>query len=190
MVASVNPQASLRLGLRTDSIMRCARARSADGGQLRAQPPAFAVDHVAERAIRVAIKQFFAMRHAARGLRRSFHFLAANVGDDLPDLLIGHAHALPVGPVGRHGGAGNSVADDLKHFCVGVRVLLLRARQIGTAASAVRSQAVAQRAVDAELVLPRLRRFGIARQEDCDRLRALAPIAKSTNRDPCCTPSY
>ena len=41
-------------------------------------------------------------------------------------------------------------------------MLFLRPRQVGAAAAAVRSQAVAERAVDAELVFARLGGFGIA----------------------------
>jgi len=74
----------------------------------------------------------------------SLYFYAADVGDDLPDLFIGHADALTVGSVGGHDGAGNSIADDLKQFRIGMRVLLLCAGQVGPAAAAVCSEAVAQ----------------------------------------------
>ena len=126
--------------------------------------PALALDHVAQRAVAVAVKQFFAMRRVAERLGRRLHLYAADVGDDLPDFFVGHAHALAVGSVGGHGGAGNAIADDLKHLRVGVRVLFLRAGQVGAAASAMRAEAVAERAVDAEFVLARLRRFGIVGQ--------------------------
>src|ERR1017187_7599835 len=85
---------------------------------------------MAQRAVRIAVKQIPAMAGVARGLSRSLHFPTANVGDNLPNLLIGHSDALPVGPVGRHRGPRNAVADDLKHLCIGVRMLLLRPRQI------------------------------------------------------------
>ncbi len=92
---------------------------------------------------------------------RSFNLHAADVGDNLPDLLVGHADALAVGSVGRHCSAGDSVADYLKHLRVGVNMLLLGPRQVGAAAAATRSQPVAERAVDAELRLARLCGLGI-----------------------------
>src|ERR1035437_10646731 len=101
---------------------------------------------MAQRAVRIAVKQILAMAGVARGLSRSLHFLTANVGDNLPNLLIGHSDALPVGPVGQHRSPRNAVADDLKHLCIGVRMLLLRPRQIRSPRSAVRAPPLTQRA--------------------------------------------
>ena len=43
-------------------------------------------------------------------------------------------------------------------------MLLLRPRQVGTASSAARTEAVAESAVDAELVFSGLRRLGVTRK--------------------------
>src|ERR1700733_1854599 len=141
---------------------RRTRARSSDGSQLGPESAAFAVDHVAKRAICVTVEQLFTVRGIALRIDRSFHFLAADISDDLPDLFIGHADALPVGAVRRHRRSGDPVADDLKHVRVGVRVLFLRAGKVRPAASAVSTQPVTEGAVNAELVLAGLCRLGIA----------------------------
>src|SRR5258706_14687819 len=111
--------------------------------------------------IRVAIKKFFAMHNAAGGLCRRLHLHAADVGNNLPDLFFRHADALPVGPVGGHDGARNSIADYLKHFRIRMYVLLLCPRQVRPAPTAVRPQSVAKRAIDAELRLTGFRGLGI-----------------------------
>ena len=72
-------------------------------------------------------------------MRGSLYFNASDVGDDLPDLFVSHADALAVGAVGGHDGAGNSVADYLKHLSVGVSMLFLGPRQVWPAAAAMRS---------------------------------------------------
>lgn len=82
----------------------------------------------------------------------------------MPYLLVGHAHALAIGAVGRHGGTGNAVADDLKHLGVGMRMLFLRPSQVRAAPSAARSQTVAESAVNAEFVFAGLRCIGIIGQ--------------------------
>src|SRR5258708_34607400 len=97
------------------------------------------------------------MGAVADRLGRSFYLDAADVGDDLPDLFVSHAGALTIGSVGRHCCAGDSVADYLKHFRVGVNMLLLGPCQVRTAAAATPPQPVAKRAVDAELRLARFR---------------------------------
>jgi hypothetical protein len=89
---------------------------------------------------------------------------AANVGDDLPDFFVGHPHSLTVGPVCRHRGAGNTVADDLEHVSVRMSVSLLCASQIRAASAAPRSQPMTQRAIDTELIFAGLRRFRIPGQ--------------------------
>src|SRR5260370_4186622 len=101
------------------------------------------------------------MGAVADRLGRSFYLHAADVGDDLPDLFVSHADVLAIGSVGRHCCAGDSVADYLKHFRVGVNMLLVGPRQVWAAAAATRSQPVAKCAVDAELRLTGLGGLGI-----------------------------
>src|ERR1700722_20270031 len=103
------------------------------------------------------------MGDVANGPRWRFYFPAPDISADLPNLFIGHANTLAVRSVSGHDRARYSVADHLKQFCVGMRVLLLRPRQVGTAAAAVRAQAVTKRAIDAELKLARLRGLGVTR---------------------------
>src|SRR6266496_1050057 len=112
---------------------------------------------MAQRTVCVTIKQVLAMTGVANGLGGSLHFLLANIGDDLPDFFVGHPDALAVGSVGWHRGAGNAIADDLEHLCVGVRVFLVSSRKIWPTSSAVRAQPMTQRAIDSKLVLSRLR---------------------------------
>src|SRR5580700_2021185 len=91
-----------------------------------------------------------------------FYFLPPDISDDLPNLFIGHTNTLAVRSVSGHDRARYSVADHLKQFCVGMGVLLLCPSQVGTAAAAVRAQAMTERAIDAELKLARLRGLGVA----------------------------
>ena len=94
---------------------------------------------MAERAIGIAVEKLLAVRRITRRMGWSFYFYASDVGDDLPDLFVSHADALPVGPVSRHDRAGDAVADHLKHLSIGVSMLFLRPRQVWPAAAAVRS---------------------------------------------------
>ncbi len=104
------------------------------------------------------------MRSIAQQLGWRLHFYTADVSDDLPDFFVGHADALTVGSVRRHDCAGNAIADHLKQLRVIVRVLFPCPRQVRTAAAAMRPESVAERAVDTELILARLRGFCVARE--------------------------
>src|ERR1700722_2889762 len=73
------------------------RARATHSGQFRSEPSTSALNHVASGAIGVAVEQVFAPGGIPQWLYWSLYFLAANVGDDLPDFLVGHAPALAVG---------------------------------------------------------------------------------------------
>ena len=68
---------------------------------------------------------------------------------------------MPVSPIGRHGGARNPIANDLKHVGIGVSVFLCGSGEIGTPATASGTQSVTESAIDAEFVLAGFGRFGI-----------------------------
>ena len=137
-------------------------SRGADCGQVGSEAPSLSFHHMTGRTVGLAIEQLFAMRRVAHGLCRRLHLYASQVGDDLPDLIVGHANALAVGSVGGHDRAGDSLADVLEDIRVGVSVMLVGAGQVRAAASAVRTEAVAKRAVNAELVFAGFCGFGVS----------------------------
>src|SRR5437773_7312079 len=122
-----------------------------DASEVRPNAPTFAFDHVAQRTVRVAIKELLAVDRIADGLRWRFDFDTSQIGDDLPDFFIGHSHALAISSVGRHCCAGDSVADVLEQVRVGTAVALLRMREIWAASATASAKSVAERTVDAEL---------------------------------------
>src|SRR5881296_1610325 len=119
-----------------------------DASEVRPNAPTFSFDHVAQRTVRVAIKKLLAVDRIADGLRRRFDFDTSQIGDDLPDFFIGHSHALAVGSVGRHCGAGDSVADVLEHVPVGTAMALLRMSEIWAASPSASTKSVAESTVD------------------------------------------
>src|SRR5437016_3075581 len=106
------------------------------------------------------MKHLFTMLRVPGGLRR-LHLYAANVRDDLPNLLRGHAYALLRRAVRRHRCPRHALANRAKQFRVGIAMLFLRSRQIRTPSATPRSQPVAKSAIRAKLKLSLLRRFGI-----------------------------
>ena len=110
------------------------------------------------------------MRCIAVGLRRRFNFEAAYISDDLPDFFLGHTDPLAGGSIGWHGGPRDSLVDGSEQISVRTSVTLVGTGQVGPAASAARAQAVAKRAVNAELKFARMRRFSIP----CKRIAVLS----------------
>jgi predicted xylose isomerase-like sugar epimerase len=112
--------------------------------------------------IGVTVKKFFAMGSVANRLSRRLNLNAAQIRDDLPNLIVGHADALAVRAVGGHDGAGDALADVLEQIGVCVTVTFVRSSEIGAAAAAASAEAVAEGAVDAELEFARLGGFCVA----------------------------
>src|SRR5881396_1428602 len=137
-------------------------SRSSCACKVRPNAPTFAFDHVAQRTVRVAIKELLAVDRIADGLRWRFDFDTSQIGDDLPDFFIGHSHALAISSVGRHCCAGDSVADVLEQVRVGTAVALLRMREIWAASATASAKSVAESTVDAEFEFARLGCFGIS----------------------------
>src|ERR1700676_4823262 len=92
-------------------------------------------------------EKFLPMVRIARGLPLALDLHAADVRDHLPNLLLGHAHALLRGAVRRHCRSRDSFIDGSKQIRVPISVLLVHARQIWTASSASRAQPMAKRAI-------------------------------------------
>src|SRR5580704_16887063 len=101
------------------------------------------------------------MGSIAERLRRRLNLNAAQIRNDLPNLIVGHADALTVGSVGGHHRAGDSLADVLKQIGVGVAVPFVGAGEVGAAATTACAEAVAESAVYAEFKFARLRGFGV-----------------------------
>src|SRR5579863_10331757 len=101
------------------------------------------------------------MGGVANRLRRRLNLNAAQIRDDLPNLLVGRADALAVGAVGWHDRAGDALADVLEQIGVGVTVTFVGASEIGTAATSASAQAVTKRAVYAEFKFASLRGFRV-----------------------------
>src|SRR5581483_6737445 len=59
-------------------------------GQVRTNAGSLAAYHVTSRAICVAVEELFAPGSVAEWLRRRFDLNTAQVGDDLPNLLVCH----------------------------------------------------------------------------------------------------
>ncbi len=112
-------------------------ARFPDCGEVGAEASASAGDHMAHGAVGIAKEELLAVGWIALRLHGSLGFLAAYVGDDLPDLGVGHADALAIGSIRRHGGTRDAVTDDLKHVGICVSMLFLGAREIRAAAASV-----------------------------------------------------
>ncbi len=83
------------------------------------------------------------MQSVAEVFGRCLDLNTAQVRDDLPNLFVRHPHALPVGSVGGHDSAWNSLTDVSKQIAVRVSVTLVRSRKIGTTAAAARAKPVA-----------------------------------------------
>src|SRR5437773_5127511 len=133
-----------------------------DAGEVRPKAPTFAFDHVAQRTVRVAIKELLAVDRIADGLRWRFDFDTSQIGDDLPDFLIGHPHALAVGSVGGHCSAGDSAADVSEQVRVGTAMALLRMSKVWAASATASTKSVTEGAVDAKFEFARFGCFGIS----------------------------
>ncbi len=112
-------------------------ARFPDCGEVGAEASASAGDHMAHGAVGIAKEELLAVGWVALCLHGGLRLLAANIGDDLPDLGVGHADALAIGSIRGHGSAGDAIANDLEHFRIVMGVLLLGSRQVGTASATV-----------------------------------------------------
>src|ERR1700732_2341206 len=109
-------------------------------------------------------EKFFPLLRLAGGFCFGLHLHAANVGDHLPNLLLGHAHTLLRRAILRHRRPWNAFIDGSKQVRVPISVLLVHARQIWTASSASRTEPMAKRAVRPKLKLSELCRFRIIRE--------------------------
>src|SRR2546423_619626 len=94
--------------------------------------------------------------------RLSFDFHTSQISDDLPNLLISHSDPLQGCSVGRHGCTRHALADGVKQLGIPVAVPLNASGEIGPTAAAAGSQPVAERAVDAKLVLTERGGLGVA----------------------------
>jgi hypothetical protein len=94
-------------------------------------------------------------------LSRGLHLHAADVGNDLPNLFVGHANADAAVGGGRHSRARDAIVNVVEDFGVGIAMTLLRARQIRSAAAAARAETVAESAVQPELIFTELGDFRI-----------------------------
>src|SRR5262249_42201530 len=118
--------------------------------QLRPEPSAFSIHHVACSASSLAVKELLATLCISRSNIRLF-FDAADVRYNLPNLFIRHSHANATRSGRRHGRSWNPFVDIVKNFLVGISVPLWRACQIRPTATASRAQSMAKRAVHAKL---------------------------------------
>src|SRR5579862_2799631 len=124
------------------------------------EPAALAFNHVARRAVPVTVEELFAMLRISAGFAGGFDLNAPEVGNNLPDFFVGHAHALSVGSIGGHGGTGDSLVDIAEEIRVRIAVQQMRPGKVGSAPAAASTKPVAESAVDAKLVLARLCRSG------------------------------
>src|SRR3989442_622580 len=118
-------QAAARIADGLDDVFDGAHAAGAR--EIRPEAASFPFHHVARGASSGAIAKPSVLRRVARRLRRRLLLHAANVGDDLPNLLCRHAHALLRGAIRRHGRAGNALVNRAEEVGIGIPVTFLRA---------------------------------------------------------------
>src|SRR5258708_23109015 len=127
------------------------------GTEICTQSAAFALHHVAGSTGCAAVEECLPMRCISRLCRGSLLLHAADVGNHLPDFLVRHAHPDSSIRCRRHGGACDPFVNVVKDFSVGIAVMFLCVREVRAASSSPRSQAMAESAVQPELVFTQLR---------------------------------